>query len=301
MKVKISGLKKVAVQFKGKEGTPPPPPGTSGTSGDDNNPPPPPGMDREFEEIVIIDPSEYGETTVDDGSIDPEVLREEWKQAAQEAARTADLDEGAKMAIEQISEKAVIDWKEKLRDFVSGMGDEERYYMPNRRFVSTDDYFYTTRKESEGLGPAFVIIDTSGSMFVNKAILKTTIREAQGIFEDADPEKIYLMYCDDKLYLPVQELERGSEFKIAEVRGGGGTTFVPPFQWIKKNIIDKGLEVGPIVYFTDTEGTFPSVNDYGIRDYEDKVFWVVTYEYNRPDTKLPFGSGAYLKVQNGIK
>jgi predicted metal-dependent peptidase len=39
--------------------------------------------------------------------------------------------------------------------------------------------------------------------------------------------------------------------------GRGGTSLIPPFQWVSENVLQKGQSLDALVYFTDGYGSFP--------------------------------------------
>jgi len=68
----------------------------------------------------------------------------------------------------------------------------------------------------------------------------------------------YLSYTHQKHHHEVNDQRYGDAQDIQHIQkrgstGGGGTSFVPVFQWIE----DKGLRPDALVYLTDMMGTFP--------------------------------------------
>ena len=297
MKIPIKDLKKVGIQFKPKEEKDDKQtPGGGGGQGGSSEPPP----HQKWKEI-------NPQANIDPETPKSEELAQEWEKAvAEEAQKSAGwLPGGLKKALKVSKEKGEIDWKEKLREFLTELGSAEKTVLPNRRFVSQGDYFYTTKKESEGLGVAVIAIDTSGSMYFDPNILRTVINEAYYLFSEVEPEKIYLIFCDTTVYTPVETIEKENEFEIRNAYGGGGTTFKPPFVWIDKNIIEAGEKLGPVIYFTDgfpTSDGWPSIRDGKIAEYASNVFWVITYDAgSKENIKIPFGEKATLKIESKIK
>ncbi len=104
-------------------------------------------------------------------------------------------------------------------------------------------------------------IDTSGSC---QEYTGRFLNQLVGIFEEAASEfrfeKIYVIQCDAKIHSVtvfdrIEEL--GSLNGQAEFEGFGGTDFCPVFDWIDKNIIEKGDSADCLLYFSDAEGVFP--------------------------------------------
>jgi predicted metal-dependent peptidase len=140
--------------------------------------------------------------------------------------------------------------------------------------LGRNDYSYRrpSRREGDALMPSLasedidivVAIDTSGSL--TDADLAEFAAEVNALKGELHG-RVTLLACDEALD------ERGPwRFEPWEpvrmppdVRGGGGTSFVPVFEWIER----ERLRTGVLVYFTDAEGEFPkSAPDY-------PVLWLV--------------------------
>ena len=65
--------------------------------------------------------------------------------------------------------------------------------------------------------------------------------------------KITIIECDCEIQ-KVWELNRKA--KLPELKGGGGTSFDPVFNWLNKN---RNLGIGGCVYFTDGYGAKPLI------------------------------------------
>ncbi len=71
---------------------------------------------------------------------------------------------------------------------------------------------------------------------------------------DCNPERVTLIGCDARVETVI-ELQPGDtlQHNIPRIGGGGGTSFIPPFDYLA----DEGEKPETLVYFTDTGGTFP--------------------------------------------
>lgn len=129
--------------------------------------------------------------------------------------------------------------------------------------TARNDYNYSrpSRREGPAIFPSLrssqiellVVIDTSGSVSGDE--IKQFLSEVNAIKSQVNA-RITLHACDVALaadgpwvFEPWQEFELPREFQ-----GGGGTSFVPVFQWLE--VQDRRLEL--VVYFTDAQGEFPS-------------------------------------------
>ena len=126
-----------------------------------------------------------------------------------------------------------------------------------------DDYSYTrpsNRRGDPAIFPSLrssqlsvvAVIDMSGS--VNDKEMSEFLSEIDAI-KGQLRAKITLHACDAMLdkqgpwvFDPWEEIRLPKKF-----RGGGGTSFIPPFEWAD------GLDIPPdvLIYFTDAEGEFP--------------------------------------------
>ena len=156
--------------------------------------------------------------------------------------------------------------------------------------IARDDYSYSrpsSRRGDPALFPSLrsaqlnvtVALDTSGSIsdkeineFVSEIdAIKSTVRA-----------KISLQACDAKLaeggpwtFEPWDEFSRDN----IKLKGGGGTSFVPVFDWVDRQDTRPDL----LVYFTDADGKFPQAEP------AYPVIWLV-----KGKKKVPFGQRIQL-------
>jgi predicted metal-dependent peptidase len=159
-----------------------------------------------------------------------------------------------------------------------------RYLMS----VARDDYSFQrpSRREGDALLPRLaggevdlhVALDTSGSIAAEELVqfaaeldaLKGQVRArvtVQGCDERLDPRGPWTFQPWEAIVLP------------RDMAGGGGTSFVPVFDWITGNALRPDL----LVYFTDAQGEFPrQAPDY-------PVLWLV-----KGRGKVPWGERIQL-------
>jgi predicted metal-dependent peptidase len=136
-----------------------------------------------------------------------------------------------------------------------------------------DDYSFQrpSRREGTAILPSIhsrqvelvVVVDTSGS--ISDGEIQEFISEVDAI-KGQMRARITLLACDDKLnenspwvFEPWETFQAPRDMK-----GGGGTSFKPPFEWL-----DKQQQPDLLVYFTDAEGAFPE------REPAYPVIWLV--------------------------
>jgi hypothetical protein len=285
---------------------PPPPPGTP--------PPPPPPPVPPSDEPWDEDPDRYGKEDPDDFENDlddidivsggklpgdgPKIERDEsvgWEEFVKDVYnRNAGRMPGAlARLIGDLIRPPKLDWKEKLKKFVSSVGSKTTYKLPNRRFLGSGSIQWGSKKTKTSIDICVIISDTSGSM--SEQEINQHMGEAAEIVNNLQPKETYIIFCDSQISGPVYLYKRGEKFKVPPPSGGGGTSFVPPFVWIEENVIKKGKKLGPVVYFTDGYGDFPSEKNHGLPNYKDSVFWVISGDSRPNETiKTPFGQRADL-------
>ncbi|MGB5259096.1 MAG: VWA-like domain-containing protein [Gammaproteobacteria bacterium] len=128
--------------------------------------------------------------------------------------------------------------------------------------ASRDDYSYMrpSRREGEAIFPSLrsaqtdivVVVDTSGSIQTQE--MREFVSEIDAI-KGQVRARITLLACDVRLSPEAPWVyEPWEAFALPDdIRGGGGTSFTPPFAWVE----EQGLIPDLLVYFTDAEGEFP--------------------------------------------
>jgi predicted metal-dependent peptidase len=200
----------------------------------------------------------------------------ELTQAYNLAKNQGKVPGGMEKIIQELLEPK-LNWKEILNQFlVEKVRNDYSWKMPNRRFISQG--LYLPILESETIGKVVLIFDTSGS--IGQREMNLLASEIQGILSAFDIE-IEILYVDSA-FQGSQTITK-DDFPLAlKPKGGGGTCFVPGFEYIEKN----GIEPMAVVYLTDGYcSTFPEASD-------SPVLWVLT-EKNR-NFEPPFGEVLFL-------
>jgi len=204
----------------------------------------------------------------------------EWGIAAEQALRSAKACGHDSAGIERPltqSRQSQQDWRAILYDFVAATTPSDyRWTPPNRRYIASG--LYLPSVERWGLGEIVVAVDTSGS--IGKRELEQFAGEISAISEETQPEAIHVVYCDTAVQ-STQEF-RASEPVRLEPKGGGGTDFRPPFEWVAEN------DVAPVclIYLTDLCcDSFPETPEY-------PVLWVTDSRRT-----APFGETVRIGVE----
>lgn len=231
---------------------------------------------------------------------DPAQGEQEWKiaiaQAAQSAKAKGNLPGNLAELVEDMVESKV-DWREKLRDFVTKVAyDKHNWLHPSRRYqtvefdedgvpsAAKDGSIYMPSFRNHTIGKVSVVIDTSGSIGSNE--LQAFIGEINAIFEDTRPEQIEVIQCDCSIndvtsYTPDTLPINPDTYTV---HGRGGTSFKPPFKHYEENGTDERIEC--LIYLTDMMGDFPDVEP------EYSVLWVSTTDID----DAPFGEVVQIDI-----
>ena len=219
------------------------------------------------------DPGQCGGVRDAGDQADQQTSGAEWQvavaQASQAAKERGELPGGLGRLVRDIVEPEV-DWQDILREFLSRSltaRDDYSWTVPNRRFIANGLYLPSLRSAS--LGHVVIAIDTSGS--IDESQLASFAGELNGIL-DCSPCQASIVYCDHKVQR-VDEWEPSDGPLTLDPIGGGGTSHVPVWDWLKQADIDTAC----VVALTDGATRFG--DDPGV-----PVLWALT-----GDASPPFG------------
>jgi predicted metal-dependent peptidase len=148
---------------------------------------------------------------------------------------------GVERAFEK-ERNASVDWRSVLRDFISASRPSDYIWTPpNRRHIARGLYLPSVVRS--GIGEIVIAVDTSGSIGVEE--LQQFAGEITAIADEVEPDRIYVVYCDAS----VQTVQAFAppESVVLSPKGGGGTDFRPPFEWVER----QQCEPACLIYLTD--------------------------------------------------
>jgi len=181
-----------------------------------------------------------------------EALSIQWKQrmagAAQSAMQAGKLGEDMARLVDFLLQPE-LPWRALLARYMTAVArDDYSYTRPNPR--RGDPAIYPSLRSSQV--DIMVAIDTSGS--ISDSEMQEFISEIDAV-KGQMRARITLHACDSELanegpwvYEPWDEFQ-----KPQNMAGGGGTSFVPVFDWAERQ--DRYPDL--LVYFTDAQGQFP--------------------------------------------
>ena len=183
-------------------------------------------------------------------------------------------------------EKPEIPWQEHLSQFITQIHTGKlEWTPPSRRHLYQDLYLQSHREKKIKIALA---IDTSGSTF---NILPNFFAEMESLMKSFDAYEITRIDCDAAVEKVVVYDHDSSPFSKNESKGidwngGGGTSFVPPFEYVK----EKNLDIDALVYLTDGFGPAPD------KAPEYPVLWVLPKDGSKDFCS--WGKKVYMKNAN---
>lgn len=181
-----------------------------------------------------------------------EDLSTQWQQRLAAAAQTAMQNgklEGEMARMVDFLLQPKLPWRMLLARYMTMTArDDYSYSRPSTR--RGDPAVYPSLRSHET--NVVVVIDTSGSISADE--IQEFMSEIDSIKSQVRA-RITLITCDSDLNHGCPWIfEPWDAFAMdVEIRGGGGTNFRPPFNWVAEQDSDPDL----LMYFTDAEGIFP--------------------------------------------
>lgn len=177
---------------------------------------------------------------------------------------------------------------ERILRFIVGnvSSDETTWRSPDRRFISKRVHLPSALKDRKDV---VFVVDTSGSIdeeeiqylfgIVSRALRMKGISSVRVIQCDRE-------ITDDRVYRSLSAF-RSDVLRIGAI-GGGGTSFVPPFERLRQEHAE--WKVACLVYLTDLMGDFPDFRPrypvYWISVLRNKAPFGCTYYWNRATNKV---------------
>ena len=214
-----------------------------------------------------------------DTSCDP-MMREVWRQRILETAQAYEMMHGTlpgdiAEVVKQFRESK-IDYMQKLRRHLTlRSGGEARWLPPAKRFVWQKMYLPS---RSNGALEAVLAIDTSGS---TQDYLEKFFGDTLKIMRQFGRFRLTVIQCDTKITDVQVYTEDSRAPKGIQAKGGGGTSFVPVFDYIRDNRLCPRV----MLYFTDGFGNAPE------KAPDFPVIWVLT-----PNGQKPCGWGEVIQL-----
>lgn len=185
-----------------------------------------------------------------------------------------------------------INWKAQLKRFIKHSIEKTDYAIPYKRFIHDDLYLPGPVPEDNALKNVVLAVDTSGSVSTEQ--LTMFISEIKGILRAYTIQDVYLIAYDSSFKdSDVKKFRNSRSIKLPDMEGGGGTSFVPAFDWTNRILLKRGKKLGVFIYFTDSYEQFPPKK---MVPWHRQVIWfVVNSDY---ETKIPFGHVIHIQKKD---
>lgn len=187
-------------------------------------------------------------------------------------------------AIAELS-RPKVDWKGALKRFIGKAMSNSESILPNRRFVSRDQYISGEKTRYDALSSAIVAVDTSGSM--SKDDITGILSEVLGIIKAKKVRKTRIIYFDDGIQSNDEVKFPNPKIDFNKVEGGGGTTFYEPLAYMLQEFKKNKAEL--LVFCTDgMNSDREKVNSLSVPPNFRKILvWIVM---DMPEYEPPFGA-----------
>lgn len=181
-----------------------------------------------------------------------------------------------------------MDWREIIRSQIeSSIRSDFTFLRPNRKGWHMSAILPGMDRDTE-ISIALAI-DTSGS--ISPRMLQEFVSEVAGIMDQYERYTIDIWQFDTRVYSYERfESNDGKDLRDYTIRGGGGTDFVPNWNFME----EQGIEPDQFIMFTDG---YPC-GSWGNEEYCDTVFLVHTNGSHGAKPQAPFGQTVYY---DGVK
>lgn len=161
-------------------------------------------------------------------------------------------------------------WHQIITQRLKLISSGKTWKKPSKRMLP---WYFPSKQKVKGLS-CVVCIDSSGSM--GEKELQKAITELWGLSQQFKAIKFWITCCDTELSEPfIVTTSTKKDLLNIKLKGGGGTSFVPVFDWIKKENINPDC----LIYFTDLYGDFPN------RKPLYQTYWIT----ESSNIQVPFG------------
>lgn len=225
---------------------------------------------------------------------DPKKITAKWSSALSSALSSGGgLNDKARKLLKQItSNRPKVNWRREFAKWMDSALRQYEYRLPNKRTLASGTITYGKYRAGQGtLNTLVLAVDTSGS--ITKDMVSVFYEETWRLATLYDIDRTIIIYVSDSVD-NVDIIKKGKKPDLTKWASTGGNSggFDHPFKWLK----DKKIIPSAFIYFTDTGASYPSVNNYGIKKYVDKIWWFICNgsSYNKP----PFGKSIVVNMDS---
>jgi hypothetical protein len=228
-----------------------------------------------------------------------------WERAVSAAMSSASglTDKARRLLAEIKTNKPKVNWKKELKKFFDQIANKYDIVLPNRRLLAGGDIVYGRKRVGKDTLRTLVLpVDTSSS--ISKDQIKVFLEEVWRLSTTLDIDQAIIIYCSDDID-SIDIVKKGQKPDLTKIASTGGNAkgFLPPFHWLQnpkifpvKEITGK-IDPTVVIYLTDSFAQYPSVDQFGINKYKDRVFWFIANNSSNFD-KPPFGKYIHVRMDN---
>ena len=223
---------------------------------------------------LVIDP----DFQIDFGNDPQERIREKVIESAVQYEKQRGILPGNIKKIVDQFQFSRLNWRELLSQYLTPWFDGSRCWLPpNRRYIANGLYL---PKRRDFRLQAVLAIDTSASVSND---LDLFAAELLALLNSFGEYELTVICCDARIQ-SVETFSHDLPFnnRTVQFRGGGGTSFIPVFQYVQDTLPETEI----LIYFTDGYGDIPPMPDF-------QVLWVIT-----PDGRNSVPWGNEIKLQS---
>lgn len=183
-----------------------------------------------------------------------------------------------------------INWKKTLSKFLKGNAVHLEDIGYGKKGIPYGRYNRIQDIEGESARRLLICIDTSGSVIHSGDYLHHIVANVAEICYKLGVKKINIIQFSDGVYKDTEITKRNlppaSQFAI-DANISGGTTFMPVFNYIKKEYTDKHKGFQSVIFFTDEDVYSCIIPKQQTIRWANKIVWFVLTDENTQ--KLPYG------------
>lgn len=169
-----------------------------------------------------------------------------------------------------------IDWKVLLRNFVEEEINDYSFNPPDKRFNDNNVLLPDFNEVDEKVCNVFFFVDVSGSMSDEQ--ISECVNEVRSCINQYNGKiDAYLGYFDYQVS-NLKNFDDEESMLNVEALGGGGTSFINIFEYMKEHENEYDGVKKKIIILTDGYADYPTVDDVG--DYE--LLWIINNDESSP-------------------
>lgn len=206
------------------------------------------------------------------GICDKTQLRDDWngriRNAIKEYGDSTGMPQSIRRVVQELAERAGLDWKQLLHDFLQFEQYDYTFVPPDRRYAGADFYLpaFNVDEDDGSANDIWVCVDTSAS--ISEEELATAMTEILDAMRQTRL-KGKISFFDSNITEP-EPFESEAELKKITPSGGGGTSFHIIFKYLQERMYPELPKA--ILIFTDGYARWPKEQD----AMEVPVLWLIS-------------------------